>query len=130
MTSGKTILVVDTDENARDFCRLVLEPRGYRVVWAAGAADGERLARSERPDLVVLFIGVDGEESGVGMAEWLARELPSVPVVIVSPRDGVGTEIVDVSRAPAAVRLSRPLTHRALIENVRALTGPQPPGAC
>ncbi len=129
MASGKAILVVDTDENARDFCRVVLEPRGYRVVWAAGPSEGRRLAQSEPPDLVVLFIGVDGEDSGVGTAQWLARELPHVPVVIVSPRDGVGTEVVDMSRAPAAVRLSSPLTHRALIENVRALTGPQPPGA-
>jgi CheY-like chemotaxis protein len=127
MGHGKTILIIDSDPSVIEFCRLVLEPRGYRILGAADAADGKRLALAESPDMIVLDFGAGEMAPGVGAATWLACALPLVPVMLVASADGNGAMDADASAEPAAVHLRKPLSHRTLVENVRALTGPQRP---
>lgn len=51
----KTILIVEDQDDLRLLIRLTLRPLG-RIVQAASAEEGLALARSERPDLVVLDV--------------------------------------------------------------------------
>jgi len=51
-----TVLVVDDDASARDLLGRTLRGEGYRVVSAAGGAEGLRLAREQQPDLITLDI--------------------------------------------------------------------------
>jgi len=120
MGHGKTILIIDRAKDVREFCRLVLEPRGYRVVAAASGKEGQRLASSESLDLVVLDIAKEEAEAGMKLATWFSLTLPGVPLMLLS-------WALDLSSVPADVRLGKPLTHQVLIDNVRALTGPQRP---
>lgn len=129
MTNGKKVLVIDDDVDVHEFCRLVLEPLGFRVAGATSAAEGRKLAAAEPPDVIVLDIMMEEAESGLDLAQWLAGALPRVPVMLVSSILDAGAQVFDVSSVPAAVRLNKPLSHQVLIDNVRALTGPQRPGA-
>ena len=59
------ILVIDDEESVRFLFREELEYEGYKVVTAAGGAEGLRLAAKEKPDLVILDVkmpDIDGFE--------------------------------------------------------------------
>ena len=57
------VLVVEDFEDTRFLMRLELEKRGFRVVEATDGEQGCRLAARERPDIILMDIGlpvVDG----------------------------------------------------------------------
>src|SRR5262249_50978738 len=51
---GKRVLVVEDDRFLRRACEACLHQRGFRVLVAADGEEGLRLARAEKPDLVLL----------------------------------------------------------------------------
>src|SRR5207249_10608828 len=53
-TTGKRILLVEDDRFLRRACEASLRQHGLTVTTAADGEEGLRLARSERPDLVLL----------------------------------------------------------------------------
>lgn len=54
----KTILVVDDEESLRLLVQMTLSRGPYRVLLARDGEEGLDLARSERPDLVLLDVGL------------------------------------------------------------------------
>ena len=61
-----TILVVEDNELSRDALSRRLERRGYRVVLAVDGEQAIQLACSERPDIILMDLGlprVDGWEA-------------------------------------------------------------------
>ncbi len=57
---SKYILLVDDDALMRRSLALILEQAGYRTSTAADAEDALAAARRDRPDLVLLDIGLPG----------------------------------------------------------------------
>lgn len=58
------ILIVDDNEDIRNFVRLVLEPEGYRIIEAAeGNSALEKIASAE-PDLIILDLSI-GQPDGM-----------------------------------------------------------------
>jgi DNA-binding response OmpR family regulator len=57
---ARTILVVDSDPQARSTLVEILENAGYRTVSADGVATATRILQEARPDLVVTEIRLDG----------------------------------------------------------------------
>lgn len=53
---GKTVLVVDDEQDILDLVRFRLEHDGYRVLTASDGEAGLALARAERPDLCILDV--------------------------------------------------------------------------
>ena len=81
-----TILIVDDHAGFRLQARAVLEADGFSVVGeAADGASGLRAARSLRPDLVLLDIGLPDLE-GFEVADQLATDGPPPFVVLISSR--------------------------------------------
>jgi DNA-binding response OmpR family regulator len=79
------LLVVEDDERIRSALIRALRDRGHAVNSAGTALEGLRLAVEERPDLVVLDLGLpdlDGRE----MLRML-RAVSSVPVIVATARD-------------------------------------------
>ncbi len=64
--------------------RAALTPQGFRVLEAASAAEGLRLVRSLRPDLVILDLGLP-DQDGISVIRTL-RTFSAVPVVVLSSR--------------------------------------------
>ncbi|HTH17175.1 MAG TPA: response regulator transcription factor [Magnetospirillum sp.] len=78
------ILVIDDEPQIRKFMRISLTANGYEVIEAATAADGVAAARSQRPDLLVLDLGLpdmDGQE-----VISAVRETSDVPIIVLSVR--------------------------------------------
>lgn len=60
------VLVVEDFEDTRALIRLELEQRGFRVIEATDGAQGVEIATRERPDIIIMDIGlphVDGIEA-------------------------------------------------------------------
>jgi signal transduction histidine kinase/DNA-binding response OmpR family regulator len=55
-----TALVIDPEPAAVARYRSVLEPEGFRVIWAADRAAGEDEARAKRPDLILVDVLLEG----------------------------------------------------------------------
>lgn len=81
---GKHILVVDDDTLLRRSLSLQLEQAGYRASSAATAEDALALARRDRPDLVLLDIGLPGMD-GLEAMRHLQQDM-DLPVILVTAR--------------------------------------------
>jgi DNA-binding response OmpR family regulator len=115
------ILVVDDDGDIQQFCRMVLEARGYTVVSALTARDGERLAEAERPDLVLLDIMMEAPDAGFHLATWLAEKLPRVPVLMLSSIADAASQVFDTSTLPVAELISKPIEPKDLTAKIEKL---------
>jgi DNA-binding response OmpR family regulator len=78
--SRARILVVDDDPELLEALRLRLRSGGYEVHTAGDGVQATRLARRERPDLVVLDIGMPG-----GDGHTVAQRLKGDPVTMFLP---------------------------------------------
>jgi DNA-binding response OmpR family regulator len=117
----KKILVVDDDGDIQKFCRMVLEAKGYAVVSALTAKDGQRLAETERPDLVLLDIMMEAPDAGFHVAAWLAEKLPGVPVLMLSSIADAASQVFDTSQLPVAELISKPIEPKDLAGKIEKL---------
>lgn len=79
------ILHIEDDPANRLLVRKILVPAGFEVIDAVDGLEGIRLARSERPDLVLVDIaipGLDGYEVTLRLRS--EKELGRVPIVAIT----------------------------------------------
>jgi DNA-binding response OmpR family regulator len=79
------LLVVEDDERIRTALIRALRARGHAVSSAGTALEGLRQAVEERPDLVVLDLGLPDLDGGELLR--MLRAVSSVPVVVATARD-------------------------------------------
>src|SRR3546814_20600909 len=58
MAEGAAILVIDDEPQIRRFLRVSLEAHGFRILEATSGQEGLRPAALEKPDLLVLALGL------------------------------------------------------------------------
>ncbi len=81
---NKTILLVDDDEDYLFQTRLNIEQFGFKVITAESQAEAEKLLDSLKPDLAILDLMMENEDSGFILAFKLKRKYPDVPVIIAT----------------------------------------------
>jgi DNA-binding response OmpR family regulator len=81
---AKHILVVDDDTLLRRSLGLQLEQAGYRATTAATAEDALAQVKRERPDLILLDVGLPGMD-GLEALRHFQRET-DIPVIFVTAR--------------------------------------------
>jgi len=52
----RKVLVVDDESDSREFVRAILEPMGWEVCEAEDGSSGLEMAKSARPDLIILDV--------------------------------------------------------------------------
>ena len=112
-----TILVVDDEKTMVDVIRYSLEKAGYRVITAFDGEEGLRLARAEKPDLMVLDIMlpvIDGYE----VCKTVGMEL-QIPILMLSARDEEIDRILGLELG-ADDYLTKPFSPRELVARVKA----------
>ncbi|MGI9539113.1 MAG: response regulator transcription factor [Miltoncostaeaceae bacterium] len=85
MKSRQTVLIVEDDEAISESVAYHLDRAGYRTLRAADGAQGLRVCRQQRPDLVILDLMLP-QVDGWRFTEELRREDSRVPVIICSAR--------------------------------------------
>ena len=94
LAGQRTALVIDDEPTAIDIMRRWLSRLGYAVVAASDGEAGLALARSERPDVIILDIFMPGA-SGYDVLDVLKadEDLASIPVIVVSVSDDRGRSL-------------------------------------
>jgi two-component system KDP operon response regulator KdpE len=114
--SGPVVLVVEDEPQMRRFLRASLGAEAYRVVEAWTVADGLRMATTERPDVILLDLGLpDGD--GLELVRRV-REWSPVPVIVLSAR-GREEDKVAALDAGADDYLPKPFGTRELLARLR-----------
>ena len=86
MTSDRaTVLVIDDEPPIRRLLRTTLAVQDYRVIEAADGREGLSLLRHERPDVLVLDLGLP-DIDGLELIRIIRAESP-VPIVVLSSRE-------------------------------------------
>lgn len=88
----RKIMIVEDDADTRRALCLRVESAGFEAVAAAGGSQAMALAARERPALIVLDLGLPGDD-GFAVLQRLNRRnsLERTPVVVLSGRDGDAT---------------------------------------
>ncbi len=80
----RTILVVDDDEDVLNLARASLEDQGYNVLHAPNAAEGLRILKGAKVDLLFTDIVMPGEMDGFELAEQARQACPGLRVLYTS----------------------------------------------
>ncbi len=111
------ILVVDDEAQIRKLLELTLESNGYAVRSAMKANEGLAKVASERPELVILDLGLP-DMDGLQVLKKI-REWSTVPVLILSVRSSE-RDIISCLDAGADDYLVKPFRTGELLARVRA----------
>src|SRR5207302_9343910 len=85
MANAYTVLVVDDEPPIRRFLRTSLTAAGYRVASADDAAGALAGLASEKPDVIILDLGLP-DRRGLEVIAEIRRRSP-VPIIVLSARD-------------------------------------------
>jgi CheY-like chemotaxis protein len=87
----RRILLVDDDDTIREVAQLTLETvGGYRVVTAAGGAEGVAKAAAEQPDAILLDMMMPGMDGPTTAAQLQASEATRrIPVLLLTAKMAV-----------------------------------------
>jgi DNA-binding response OmpR family regulator len=119
--AGEAILVVEDDEDVRNFTAGSLRELGYRVLEAGDAAAAREIVELE-PEIQLLFtdLGLPGGTDGKALADQVQKIRPSLRVLITTAY--AGSALVHDGRLDSGVDLlSKPFTVAALATRIRDL---------
>lgn len=113
-----TILVVDDAPDIRRLTSDYLTHAGFRVLTAGTAESALRITRTERPDLVVLDLGLpDGDGLDVARA---IRRTSSLPIIMLTARTDEADTLIGLELG-ADDYVTKPFSPRELVARVRAV---------
>jgi two-component system KDP operon response regulator KdpE len=111
------ILVIEDEPGIRAVLRLLLEAERYRVIEAGDGARGEIEARTHKPDLLLIDLGLP-DEDGVAVIRRVRKWSP-VPIVVLSAR-ALESHKVSALDAGADDYVTKPFSAPELLARVRA----------
>jgi len=125
------VLVVEDDAAIRRVLRVLLESEGYRVAEAENAQRALVEARSNRPDVMLVDLGLPDRDGQALIRD--VRAFSAVPIVVLSARSAEA-EMVTALDGGADDYVVKPFQAGLLLARVRAALrrqarpGPAPPG--
>jgi len=114
----KEILVVDDEPRIAEICRDYLQRAGFKVITAATGEDALTLARTKRPDLIVLDLRLPRMD-GLDVTRAL-RKQSNVPIIMLTARVEESDKLIGLELG-ADDYLTKPFSPRELVARVRAV---------
>jgi signal transduction histidine kinase/CheY-like chemotaxis protein/AraC-like DNA-binding protein/streptogramin lyase len=120
-SEAEVVLVIEDNDEVREFVRATLASAGYRVLLAPDGRAGVARARAEVPDLVVSDVMMPGL-NGYQVCEQLKTDpvTSHVPVVLLTAKSEPGAKLEGLETGADAF-LAKPFNPRELRAQVRNL---------
>lgn len=140
MNAGKTVLLVDDDDDLVTIHRMALEAAGFTVLTARNGDGGFAAATSARIDVAVLDVMMDTPTEGFVLARRLRQDARTkrIPLLMLTSinteNEAIGSFVrfSDRDRDPQWMPVDRfvdkPVRPDDLVTLVRALAGSWAPG--
>jgi two-component system alkaline phosphatase synthesis response regulator PhoP len=118
MPPVKRVLVVEDEVNIARLVRDYLHQAGFDVLEASDGPNALHLARAEKPDMIVLDLGLPGIDGYDVTRELRARS--SVPIIMLTARSEESDRIVGLELG-ADDYIVKPFSPRELVARIRAV---------
>jgi DNA-binding response OmpR family regulator len=116
--TGRSVLVVEDEEAIASIVRAYLERDGYQVTSVGTGTEALSCVERERPQLVVLDIGLP-DTDGFELCRQL-RAVSSLPIVMLTARDEETDRIAGLELG-ADDYVTKPFSPRELVARIRAV---------
>ncbi len=110
------LLLIDDEELVREIIAVYLEDSGFEVIQANNGQKGIQLCQDEQPDLVLCDLRMP-EMDGLQVIDYVTRELPDLPILVVSGRGGLG-DAIQAIKLGAWDYVTKPIEDMAVLEHV------------
>nr|WP_286207939.1 response regulator transcription factor [Clostridium caldaquaticum] len=119
--SDYKILIVDDEEHIQELIKFNLENNGYRVICASNGMEALKLAKSEKPDLVLLDLMLPGID-GYDVCKEIRREnsISNMPIIMITAKSEELDKILGLELG-ADDYMTKPFSVRELLARVKAL---------
>jgi two-component system KDP operon response regulator KdpE len=118
MVNAYTVLVVDDEPPILRFLRTSLTAAGHRVITTENAAAALAALVSEKPDIVILDLGLP-DRSGFEVIAAIREQHPALPIIVLSARSDERSK-VEALDLGADDYLSKPFGMAELTARIRA----------
>ena len=122
---AKILYIEDIQDNIT-FVEKVVKSRGHEFIFARSAEAGLNLAFTERPDLILLDLGLP-DADGQTLSVWLRSNpiLSSTPIIVLTAwTEEVARQTVSAYNLNGY--LCKPFTLGALVKMIDSVLGAQP----
>jgi|SoiMethySBSTD1v2_1073268.scaffolds.fasta_scaffold121447_1 two-component system OmpR family response regulator len=116
---GNAVLVVDDDEFIRDLVSSALRIAGFATATASGGMEALGLVERDRPDLIVLDVGLPGID-GFEVCRRLRHVGDPTPVIFLTARDAAEDRVSGFMRGGDDY-VTKPFSLEELVARVRAV---------
>jgi len=128
MRDEKRVLIVDDDHDFVEAVSCFLEENSFTVFRSHTGSDGIRLAKTERPDLILMDIMMSERTEGFFAIQEIRRDpaLKSIPIFVLS---SFCTQLPDFEIPPSGGWLAhdmffaKPVDMAQLLEKIRQRLG-------
>jgi two-component system cell cycle response regulator DivK len=119
----KTVLIVEDNELNMKLFHDLLHAHGYRTIQTRNGLDALILARTHRPDLVLMDIQLP-EVSGLEVVKWLKDddELRAIPIIAVTAFAMKGDE-ERIRSGGCEAYISKPISVLMFLDTIRRFIG-------
>jgi CheY-like chemotaxis protein len=118
---AKTVLVVEDDPKSLTLTKDMLQVSGYSTIWATDGDKGVELARSAKPDLILMDIMMPKKDGYTACYEIKANPATrDIPVVMLT---AVGYQLNKklAESLGANGYVSKPFSRQALLDAIKPL---------
>lgn len=121
MRSPARILIADDNADNLEILRARLGTKNYEVISATDGEEALALARSQKPDLILLDVMMP-KIDGVDVCRRIKAdpELPFTPIIMVTAKSST-QDVVAALDAGADEYLTKPVDHGALVARVNSM---------
>jgi DNA-binding response OmpR family regulator len=116
---SRQVLVVDDDRSAVKYLSALLREHGFEPISAGDGAEGLRMVKQSRPDLIVLDIMMP-KKSGLALCTELRRDpaYRDIPILMIS---GVAGMFAEIERLDVPAERTYDSLREALKKKIREL---------
>ncbi len=113
------ILIVEDDRTLQRALEIRLKSNGYEVLLAADGETGVELARKDKPDIIILDLGLPGID-GFGVIKELRAqtETAKTPIVILTAQGSL-ENLTKSLEADVVTLLEKPVDNEELLTTIR-----------